>query len=386
MNYPRYKLGDVAQIVTGSTPSKAREVFWGGSIPFVTPAELDGDEPVSKAAVYVTDLGAVEARVVPVNSIMVCCIGSLGKVGIAGCDLITNQQINTLIFDENKVYFKYGYHFCKTLKPYLDHIAPSTTVAIVNKSRFSEIEIPLPPLEEQKRIAAILDKADSLRRKRAQAIALADDFLRATFLEMFGDPVTNPKGWQQSTLNELCEKIQIGPFGTQLHQEDYISGGIPLVNPTHIVKGSICPDSNLTVRPEKYAELTEYHLKLGDIVVGRRGEMGRCALVTEMEDGYLCGTGSLFLRVGRGGVLPEFLERVISSKSAKRFFEQASLGATMPNLNKTIVGNFSFGVPPLDLQEKFLQIICKIKSQIDTQMVSWDELKILSASLTENFD
>ena len=92
----------------------------------------------------------------------------------------------------------------------METIAPSTTIAIINKSKFSEIEIPLPPLAEQKRIAAILDKADTIRRKRQAAIKLVEDFLRATFLDMFGDPVTNPKGWMVEPLGDHCEEMRYG--------------------------------------------------------------------------------------------------------------------------------------------------------------------------------
>ena len=115
-------------------------------------------------------------------------------------------------------------------------------------------------------------------------------------LERFGDPVSNPKGFEVKKLSEQVDLIQIGPFGTQLHQEDYIENGIPLINPSHIKNGKIIPNHKLTVSQSKYEELTQYHLRLNDVLLGRRGEMGRCALVTKKEVGWLCGTGSLFLR------------------------------------------------------------------------------------------
>lgn len=225
-------------------------------------------------------------------------------------------------------------------------------------------EIPLPPLDEQKRIAAILDKADSVRRKRQQAIDLADDFLRSVFLDMFGDPVTNPKGWEVKNLKDIA-RIQIGPFGTQLHKEDYIENGIPLINPTHIVKGEIIPKSNLTISDKKHASLSEYHLKTGDIVMGRRGEMGRCAIVNSKEEGWMCGTGSLFIRPKQTGVFSEYLNKLLSSQAIKNHLESESQGATMPNLNKTIVGNIKIPVPTDEVLEQFTvikEIFLKTKS------------------------
>ncbi|MEF1342121.1 restriction endonuclease subunit S, partial [Vibrio rotiferianus] len=129
------------------------------------------------------------------------------------------------------------------------------------------------------------------------------------------------------SLSEIA-RIQIGPFGTQLHKQDYIENGIPLINPTHIVRGDIIPKNNLTISSEKHQELTEYHLKTGDIVMGRRGEMGRCAIVNEREDGWLCGTGSLFIRPSKTGVFSEYLNKLLSSGAIKKHLEGESQGAT----------------------------------------------------------
>lgn len=180
------KLGEIGEVVTGSTPSTSRPEYYGSEVPFVTPVDLDRHDPVTRTENSLTRLGAQQARLLPPESVMVCCIGSLGKVGIAGTQIATNQQINSLIFDKSKIFPRYGYHFCKTLKPTMEHIALSTTVAIINKSRFSELPIPIPPLPEQRHIAAILDKADAIRRKHQRAIALCEDFLRSAFLESRG--------------------------------------------------------------------------------------------------------------------------------------------------------------------------------------------------------
>ncbi|WP_434515949.1 restriction endonuclease subunit S [Dechloromonas sp. ARDL1] len=122
----------------------------------------------------------------------------------------------------------------------------------VNATTLKALEIPLPPLHEQRRIAAILDQADALRAKRREALAQLDSLTQSIFVELFGDPVANPKGWVVQPLLELSERVQIGPFGSQLHEEDYIDDGIPLVNPTHIKDGEIYPDWTLTVPESKY--------------------------------------------------------------------------------------------------------------------------------------
>lgn len=204
------RFGDVAQIVTGSTP-KAFDENFDGNIPFVTPGDLGEVADIHQAKRSLSELGAASVRTVPKRSVMVCCIGAtIGKVGFATRDVATNQQINTLVFDEKIIFPKYAYYYCLTIKSLLVSKSSSTTMPIVNKSNFSDLKMPVPflglpskSLAEQKRIAEILDKADVIRRKRKQAIQLADDFLRAVFLDMFGDPVTNPKGWEVKKLGNV---------------------------------------------------------------------------------------------------------------------------------------------------------------------------------------
>ncbi|WP_145156352.1 restriction endonuclease subunit S [Pseudomonas oryzihabitans] len=271
-----------------------------------------------------------------------------------------NQHIFRVDTDERHIYKNYlRYAINSKLDLIIDQAHGGVGLKHITKGKLEAVEIPLPPLPEQKRIAAILDKADAIRRKRQQAIQLADNFLRAVFLDMFGDPVANPKGWKTKALKDIA-KIQIGPFGTQLHKEDYIEGGVPLVNPTHIVKGLIVPKNDLTVSAQKHAELPEYHLKVGDIIMGRRGEMGRCAVIGEKESGWLCGTGSLFLRPNKAGVFSEYLNKFLSSDAMKSHLESESQGATMPNLNKAIVGNIQVPVPSNSVLERFAEIKEKI--------------------------
>ena len=218
-------------------------------------------------------------------------------------------------------------YLCRVLENYdLTPWITGTTRGKLTKGSASEILIPLPPLAEQRRIASILDQADELRQKRQQAIEKLDQLLQATFIDMFGDPVSNSKGFDVKKLSEQVDLIQIGPFGTQLHQEDYIENGIPLINPSHIKNGKIVPNLKLSVSQSKYGELSQYHLKLNDVLLGRRGEMGRCAVVTKKEVGWLCGTGSLFLRPNVEKINPFFLEMLLSSDSIKRYLENVSQG------------------------------------------------------------
>ena len=381
MTFPQKCLASLGTVHTGSTPSTSDMQFWGGEIPFVTPSELDQRLPVVTTPRTLTAAGGSQSRLICKGSVMVCCIGSLGKIGIAGRTLATNQQINSIEFDSQKVWPKFGYYACQTLKLKLVTMAPATTIAIVSKSKFAQLEIPVPPLPEQRRIAAILDQAEALRAKRREALAQLDVLTQSIFIEMFGSPVSNPKNWVVKPLIECAEKIQIGPFGTQRHEEDYIDGGIPLINPTHLRGGVIRPDASLTVSKEKYTELSNYYLFDGDLIMGRRGEMGRCAVITQREQGWLCGTGSLFVRPKTEVLHPIYLGLVISSPSMRLFLENVAQGVTMANLNKTIVGGLPIAVPPMAKQLTFVSQLKTTHAIKKHSLDSLAELDTLFASL-----
>ncbi|WP_228268559.1 restriction endonuclease subunit S [Acinetobacter ursingii] len=264
--------------------------------------------------------------------------------------------------NQNKVDNRWLMHTINSpvMRQRINEYVTGTTRQRISRGNFSKLKVSVPPLAEQRRIASILDQADELRQKRQQAIEKLDQLLQATFIDMFGDPISNPKGFEVKKLSEQVDLIQIGPFGTQLHQEDYIENGIPLINPSHIKNGKIIPNHKLTVSQSKYEELTQYHLRLNDVLLGRRGEMGRCAVVTQNEVGWLCGTGSLFLRPNLEKINPFFLELLLSSDSIKRYLENVSQGQTMANLNKTIVGSIPLISPSIEIQNKFFLIAEKI--------------------------
>lgn len=234
-------------------------------------------------------------------------------------------------------------------------------------------QIPLPPLETQHKIAAVLDKAQELIDLRKAQIEKLDEFLRSVFLDMFGDPVTNPKGWEEARFKEVA-KIKIGPFDSLLHAEDYMKGGIPLINPSHIVKRKIKPDENLTVSPAKMNELKAYQMHEGDIVLGRRGEMGRCAVVTIAENDYLCGTGSMLISPTQK-INPTFIVDLISSASFRTVLENAAQGITMKNLNSNILENIKIIVPSMKLQKHYVFVVEKTEQQKNLMQQSLTEME-----------
>jgi len=202
-------------------------------------------------------------------------------------------------------------------------------------SQYSQLEIPLPPLEIQQQIVAeiegyqkIIDGAKQIVNNYKPTISINPD-------------------WEMVELGEVCEKIQIGPFGTQLHKEDYVDFGIPIINPKHIKDSIIHPQEMISI--DKAKTLPQYILKEGDIIMGRRGEMGRAAYIHAEQDGWFCGTGSLFVRL-KGEYDGKLYSMFFSDSETVNYLEKSSKGVTMANLNLDIIQRLP--IPKISLSEQ----------------------------------
>jgi type I restriction enzyme S subunit len=183
-----------------------------------------------------------------------------------------------------------------------------------------------------------------------------------------------PPGWALARLIELVMEIQTGPFGSSLHRSDYELGGTPVVNPASLKEGKIVPIDGMAIGEDTLKRLEGFKLSNGDIIMARRGEMGRCAVVTEVEEGWLCGTGSLVLRMPRLFYAP-YLAMLIGAPEAREYLGGKSVGTTMQNLNQSILARMPVGVPPLPEQYR---IVAKVEELMDLV----DQLEAqLSASL-----
>ena len=215
-----------------------------------------------------------------------------------------------------------------------------------NKIDIMQYLLPIPTIEEQQQIVSELDLLSGVIEKQKAQLEELDKLAQSIFYDMF-----EKKDWESKKIKDIAI-VKIGPFGSALHQHDYISGGTPLVNPIHMKDGRIEADSNFTISDEKKKELSSYLLKIHDIVFGRRGDIGRCALVTQKENGFLCGTGSLFVRFTIN-INPLYTLKILSSSSVKQYLLENARGATMLNLNSSVIEGISIPLPPLSLQQEF---------------------------------
>ena len=290
----------------------------------------------------------------PNETILVGCRGTCGEVNI--CQPESYVTSNAMCLDNLADCIDMGYLAC-FLKAYdFRKKIGGTSQPQITKSSISSIDVPVYPLDVQlairSKLEAVLNKIDYCRRAEEHLSSL----VKSRFIEMFGDPCDPGSSSAKNRIDSFCE-LRIGPFGSALHKEDYITGGHPLVNPSHIIGGAIRPDENLTIDDGKYESLAAYHLLPGDVVLGRRGEIGRCAVVK--TDGLICGTGSMIIRPGQK-VRSDYLQRVVSFPSFSHALEANAVGVTTKNLNAKIVGSAEAFLPDLKDQDAFITLVSQI--------------------------
>jgi len=359
-NYPTYKLGEVADYINGRAfkPSEWKE----NGLPIVRIQNLNDES----AVYHYSDAEHEEKYLLHDGDLLFAWAASLGTYIWNGGEAWLNQHIFKVLPKEN-VSKMYLYYALTSIIKELYSKSHGSGMVHVTKGKFEETEIPLPPLPTQQAIVTRIETLFAELDKAVQHLRTAQQQLKTYRQAVLNHWLNNDDGkWETVKLGEVAEKIQIGPFGTQLHKSDYINGGIPLINPMHISNNKIQPDKSFSVSEEKYKELSNYYLQKDDVILGRRGEMGRCAVVSENEDGMLCGTGSLYIR-GGSAFCADYLCKLLSSQKIIMYFENASSGTTMSNLNRGIIENCEIPLPPLSEQQR---IVKEIESRLSQATAS----------------
>ncbi|MEV5442193.1 restriction endonuclease subunit S [Streptomyces sp. NPDC052644] len=235
-----------------------------------------------------------------------------------------------------------------------------TTVLGIRQKELVKIRVPVPDLPQQIAVAEVLGALDDKIALNERISRTVSELTRAVMAELWdkadvaslvrGDAGI-PDGWRRTTLGTLCATgggaIQTGPFGSQLHASDYVDSGIPSVMPQNIGDNRIAEDGIARITVADAERLSKYRLMEGDIVYSRRGDVKRRALVRKYEDGWLCGTGCLRVRVGTA-TEPLFMSYYLGEPEIQEWVAQHAVGATMPNLNTAILGEVPIVLPPVD--------------------------------------
>ncbi len=355
-----YKLEDLFDLQMGKTPSRNNPNYWNSNDhKWISIGDLSRcGKYIEETKEYLSDKAIKESgiSIIPAGTVVMSFKLSIGKTAIVPEPMYSKEAIMSFRDKHIVELLPDDIYYMFSERDWEVGTNKAVMGKTLNKATLSKILVKIHDISEQREIVSVLDKVRTVIEARQLELQKLDDLIKARFVELFGDPVSNPKGWEKKTLSEEAE-IKIGPFGSLLHKEDYITGGHALVNPSHIVDGKIAPDDKLTISDEKYDELSAYHLRTGDVVMGRRGEMGRCAVVEQA--GLLCGTGSLLIRTN-GDLSADYIQKIISFPSFKRTIEDMAVGQTMPNLNVPIVSAFQIIKPPKSVQNQYYAFVTQV--------------------------
>lgn len=255
-----------------------------------------------------------------------------------------------------------------------------TKVRRLNDKGMSKIVIPVPPIEVQREVVRILDEYtaahDELVRQLKEEIRLRD----SSYSDVRDNMLLGNSDAEVRPFKDFCESMNTGPFGSSVHKTDYVDNGCPIVNPADIRGTSVTAGKMVSEEAEQ--RLARYKLKANDIVIGRRGEMGRIGIVDEKAEGYLCGTGCFFVRMN-GLALPHYWRYLFSTSYSKTYLEAHAVGSTMKNLNLSILGNMPVPVPGLNEQQALISLLDEYSSaqeELSHQLRS--EITMLEQQLT----
>lgn len=381
------KLGDIGKISTGKTPPKANKEFYeNGTIRFIKPPNLQNSYNIQKAESdeFVTEDGAKKSILLPKNTLMVCCIGSLGKFALSNEKVITNQQINSIIFYDDIINYKYGYYYGFKLEKLLNDVANEAVVKIVNKTIFSNLDIPLPPLEEQKRIVAKLDilfaKIDKAIDLHQKNIDEADIFMASVLNDVF---IELEEKYKKRTIGSFS-KVGTGATPLKNRNDFYENGNINWITSKATNDDYVYESEQLITE----IALNECRLKInpiGTIIVALYGQGKTRGQVSELMIESSTNQALATIIVDENESINTYLKYFLK-KSYFDIREKAS-GGTQPNLNLSIIKNIELSLPPLQIQQKVVAYLDEISNKMEKikqiQKEKMQSLKALKASILD---
>lgn len=356
-----YRLDALCDIRSGGTPPRSSSANYGGNFPWAKIDDLNvGSGVVSSTKEYITEIGlqSIRGRLFEPGTLLFAMYGSVGKMAWAGVRLATNQAILGIsVLEPQKLAPSYLKHWLVSKQADFDRDANGVTQKNLSAGYVRDLEIELPPIEEQQRIATILDKADGLRRKRQEAIRLADEFLRAVFFEMFGDLTANPYAWPEVSLGDV---IQDGPRNGLYCPSEVYGSGVPILRIDGFYNGEIV--NGYQFKRVQIDDSTKARFSLMDdsVVLNRvnsREFVGKAAHVINLEEPTVFESNMMNFSVDRNRIDTYFLVQQLQSAFIRNQIARARKDAVnQSSINQEDVKGLRVLVPPISAQERFRKI------------------------------
>lgn len=379
-NWELMDLSSIGTVVTGCTPSTTvHEYYDQQDYMFIKPGDI-GDSGITylkSCDTYISKFAFDNAsRKLPKNSVLVTCIGTIGKVGILHEEATCNQQINAIIpFDS--VNYKYLGYAIFSIKDILTSKKNGPVVPIINKSQFSKFKVPVPPMEVQERIVAELDKINEVIEDCRSLQRNLDALAQSLFYDYFGDPITNPKGWEMKKLSDECLDIVDGDHSAPPKSDK----GIPFITISNIDKSKHKIDfTNSFFVPQNYYDGLKENRKArkGDVLYTVTGSYGVTVLIT--DESKFCFQRHIGLIRPKTSLNSVYMAYWGRSSAIKSIADTAATGIAQKTISIKALRNFPLILPPIELQDKFAERIEQIDAQKKTVEKTIERMQTLLAS------
>ena len=356
------RIGDFCETGSGSTPSRDQmaRYYDGGTIPWVKSGELR-ESIINATEEHITEaaLRETSVKLVPANALLVAMYGAtVGRLGILGMQATTNQAVCHIVPDPNQADVTYLFRALETKVGEMLSRTVGGAQPNINQGIVKDLRVPLPPLEEQRHIAAILDQAETLRTQRRTALALLDSLTQSLFLDMFGDPVANPKGWLFTRLDQLVRHDDSINYGV-VQPGDAFDEGVPLVRVGDVVDGNFDPAALKRIDATIEQGYKRSRLRGDEILVTCVGSIGVVALVEPSMKGFNIARAVSRIPVSEQ-VNRVFLASYLRTDFVQRYFTSELRTVSQPTLNIKQICETRVIQPPLDLQQTFATRIAAI--------------------------
>ena len=360
-------LKDLGKIVTGNTPKMSeRENFDSADIPFIKPGDISDDSitVINKGQFFISENARDKARILPSDSILVTCIGIIGKVGILTREAAFNQQINGIVPDINSVIPRYLAYAILSQKSYLQEKANAAVVPIINKSQFSELKVEVPNLQKQNEIVRNLDKVDHLISLQKQQLKGLDELVKSRFIEMFGDPQSNCYNWKIVPLKDVMVGGALNGYFTKPQNYD-IEGNVGVICVSDVVNRKYTNVNALRRAFASEKDLQKYCVKYGDMLFCRsslvKEGIGKASIIpphTENDILFECHVIKITLDMSR--VIPEYLQALSITDFFRIQVIRQSKTATMTTIGQKDIASVNILLPPMELQKRFTEFSAQI--------------------------
>ena len=356
-------LGELCDIVTGGTPSRSNMEFWNeGTIPWIKIGNIKG-KYVDEADEYITQAGleGSSAKLLSKGTVLYTIFATLGEVGVLNIDACTNQAIAGLtIKDINKIDTDYLYYYLKSKKLYVNNAGRGVAQNNINMSILKKFELPLPNINVQKKIVAILENVSNIISLRKQELKNMDDFIKARFVEMFGDPVSNPYSYPICQLSEHIEFLTSGSRGWAQYCVD--NGSEWFITIKNVKDCRISTDNMQPINAPNNSEAKRTKVQEGDLLISITADLGRTGVVTKeiADHGAYINQHLTCIRLNKEILNPLYVAFFMESPAGKEQFESKNQSAVKAGLNFNSINSLQLFVPPMDEQSAFVKFVAQI--------------------------